>query len=457
MTGLYFLACAELVLCIYSLTEAKIDFINPSSFFVCVFSFSSIIAALYCHNWDQVNTYEWKATWIILLGNILVLILGILVKRCVPKRNRNNGNFGREILKISMAKLLFIIAIDIIIVFLVYRYVRGIAIKYGNVSGGVLSIISSTYRDVYGHSNVVATEDQMSSLLRYSIYFLQATAYVFLYPFVYNLLIKKGKNINNALCIVPTVLFLVYGIICGARADILKVFISSFVMYYVFYMKTGGWSKKNTKKLLKTGIKIAAVIFTIFFLTSVIVGRSAIGDSIIGSFALQIAGYAGAPIVHFSQYLQNPTLTVTPGEETLSTLYTFLQNHGFLSINSIKHLEYQRLRGGIYGNIYTFFRRPLHDFGVGGLFLFVIIFAVVMNYYYYRYIRYPSYRNKDKFGINLICYSILFQWVAYSSIEQIGGEFLSVSFIIRILFVCIVYEFTFRIRVKQNNYGIKKL
>ena len=133
MTGLYFLACAELVLCIYSLTEAKIDFINPSSFFVCVFSFSSIIAALYCHNWDQVKTYEWKATWIILLGNILVLILGILVKRCIPKRSRNNGNFGREILKISMAQLLFIIAIDIIIVFLVYRYVRGIAIKYGNV------------------------------------------------------------------------------------------------------------------------------------------------------------------------------------------------------------------------------------------------------------------------------------------------------------------------------------
>lgn len=439
MSSLYVMTVAEILLLIISLMKSRKDILKPSSTYVIVFTFSSVIASFYVHNWTQIKVYHWECAAIIISGTVIVLIVDLTVESYYKKHKYSYYDCGKDILYVPKWKMITVISIDVIILLFVYHYIKSIASVYGTGDGSIASI----YRDVYGHSNIVSAENQMSSILRYGIYFMQASAYVYLYPVVNNILIKKKKITQNIIYAIPALIFILYGIFCGSRADILKITISGFIMFYILFMKNNGWNCNNTKKIIKMGVKIIAIILPLFFFLSVIVGRSAYSDSLINSLILQIAGYAGAPIVHFSQYLDNPVATITPGEETFNGLFLFLKNHGFSKINSVKHLEYNRLRGGIYGNVYTSYRRPLHDFGIIGMFMFLISFAVLVSVIYYKKIKMPHYRKKDKFGIWIIVYSILFQWVAYASIDQIGGEFISISFLIRIIMIIAIYMFSF--------------
>lgn len=449
MTPLYLLLILEIVILNISLLLCGKDILNPANVFVFVFTFSIVIATMFVNNWKLVNTYHWEAMGIILSGSLLFVMVDFWVREGVKGKKFLYYNKGRDELYISNYKILLINALDLFILLLAYRYIKGIVGAYGSGASSFGSL-GSTFRSVYGHSNEVSASDQMSSFLRYAIYLLQSSAYVTLYPFVNNVFIKKDGFRRNILYLLPSIIFVVYGILCGSRGDMLKIVISGFAIFYILFLKNNGWKNKNIGGIIRRGIKTIVAALLAFFGMSILVGRSAVGNStVLNSLFMQIAGYAGAPIVHFSQYFDKPVSTITPGEECFTNLYEFLQSHGFSGINAVKHLEYNRLVGGIYGNVYTFFRRPLHDFGIVGMYVYLLLFAVFICAFYYRFIKYANYRSKDLFGILLIIYSNLFQWVAYASIDQISGEFISPSFLFRVFAIILIYLFLYNFDIKR--------
>ena len=451
MESLYLMCFIEIIILILVFFIKENDFLSPGVAFAFVFLFSTIIACMYCKHWTMVKHYNVIAATYIICGIFLFCFVDCLIYKYYRNKNTLYINYGRIDFDISNWKICIIIIIDLLILYMFYKYSRNLINSYGAMTSYKTDSVSAAYRSLYGHDNKVNDVDQMSSLLRYSLYFLQSSAYVCAYPFVYGVFVKKQNFIINLKFLFPTIIFIIYGFLCGSRGDIIKIVISMFCMSYILFLKTRGWSINNLKKLITVGLRILLIVLIVFFLSSFIIGRNAIGNSVIKSFALQIAGYAGAPIVHFSQYIDNPVNKVNFGEESFYSLYTFLQAHGMKELNAVKHLEYSRLVGGIEGNVYTFFRRPLHDFGVFGMFLFTLIVAWLMSILYYKYIKYAKYKSKDKFGIWLIIYSSLFQWIVYSSIDQISGEFISVSFIFRIIFIIIIYIFLFCLDLKKGK------
>ena len=455
MTALYFLCFFQVFLLFVVLNIGDKDILKPSSVIVVVFTISTTIALLYHKKWTAISNYSWFSAFLIASGNCTFIIVDALIYKCLNSKMKIYNNMGRINTQICFPKMLTIILLDLVILISFYRYMKNVVELYDATERfGTLSI-SSAYRELYGHNNIVSASDQMKALLRYGIYFLQACAYVCIYPFVSIFFIEKRGFLKALPYIVPISLFLIYGFLCGSRIDLIKVFISAFFIFCVLYMKKKGWKEKNVKNILKNGVRILLFTFVLFFVSSISVGRSAIGKSLTGSFFQHIAGYVGAGIVHFDQFVQEPVNVKVPGEESFTSLYIFLHRHGFINVNRTSHLEYRHLSGGIVGNIYTFFRKPLSDFGLIGMYVFTIIVSLFLGIFYYRYIKFAKYKSKDRFAVCLIIFSILFQWVALASINQLSSEIVCPAFLIKIILIIVVYIFAYNFEFKKMKLKIE--
>lgn len=453
MEALFVLLIFEIIFLFASYYITDRDFLSPSTILSLVMTFSTGLAVLYYKNWYAIKKFSWEATFIILSGIFIFIICDMFAKR-MARRSRKDAvyiNKGRNSIQIQEKKILVIIGMDLIILLFFYKYMTRLVEKYDAMNRYGVSSVTAAYRLLYGHDFVVSAGDRINAVLKYFLYFMQASAYVCLYPFIYKTFIENRKIKKTFIYIIPAACFVAYGLLCASRIDILKLFISGFFMFYVLYLKHRGWSRNNLQIIAKKGIKIVFYIFIAFFALSIVVGRSAIGDSIIGSFIMHLAGYAGASIMLFSDFMLNPLRTIIPGEECFTNLYLFLRKFGIANINHTAHLEYRHLTAGITGNVYTFFRSPIADFGVGGMLFFTATVAFFFSIYYYKYIKFARFKNKDRFSKHLIIYSMLFQWLVFASINQMSSEFVSVAFVIKIVMTVIIYEFLFHVKFVSGN------
>ena len=100
------------------------------------------------------------------------------------------------------------------------------------------------------------------------------------------------------------------------------------------------------------------------------------------------------------------------GEETFYNLISNLDSMGITNFNIrgrlTGHLEFRHENEVMIGNVYTAYRRWLHDFGIFGMFLLNAIVAIVVNTIYsmLRYHRFKSKKIKD-------ITAILFSYISY--------------------------------------------
>lgn len=451
MTALFVLFILEIFVFLLALFINKIDLLSPSVVVCMVFVFTIGLAVFYHENWYAVKSFSWIACLIIVSGSLIFVLVDYVVLHFIVKNKtqRLYLNKGRDLFDINNHKIIIICIIDSVILFMFYRFRLHIVSLYNAMSAYGTATDAAAYRALYGHDTVVADEDQMSFFLRYSLYFMQATAYVFILPFVYNVLIKKNKFINNMKYLVPPVLFCIYSFMCGSRIDLLKLVISGFFMFYVLFLKNVGWTRKNIRQLAVKGSKIATLILVLFFFLSSLIGRSALDGSVFDSFIAHLAGYAGAPVIFFSQFILDPITSNVVGEECFTNFFSFLHRWGLSDLVRTGHLEYRHLTGGIIGNVYTFFRSPIADYGIIGMYIFTTFVSIFFSVYYYRKIKYANYLKKDRFCKNLVIYSVFFQWISFASINQLSSTFVSISFLIIILFVLIIYDFCYCLDTKS--------
>ena len=450
MTALFVLFALEILVLILALFINKNDFLSPSVIVSMVLTFTIGLAVSYYQNWYTIKNFSWLACAIIVTGTLIFVLFDFIAIHTTTHKKRNiYFNKGRERLDINNKRIIIICLIDFLVLFLFYRYNASIVKQYNAMATYGASTASAAFRALYGHDTVVSAEDQMSSIMRYSLYFLQATAYVFILPFVYNVFIVKKGLVKNLKYLIPPCIYITYGFLCGSRIDVIKIAISGFFIFYILFLKNGGWSDRNVRKIAIKGFKIAGVLFVSFFFLSVLIGRSALDGSIVGSFFAHLAGYAGAPIVLFSQFVLDPISSSVAGEECFTNLFSFLNRFGLSDLVRTGHLEYRRLTAGITGNVYTFFRSPIADFGIVGMYIFTIAVALFFSTYYCKRVKYANYKNKDKFEKNLIIYSMLFQWIAFTSINQMSSEFVSIAYIIKFILVVIVYDFCYCLDIKR--------
>ena len=172
--------------------------------------------------------------------------------------------------------------------------------------------------------------------------------------------------------------------------------------------------KKTHRKI----IKYAAIFFIVMLLVFYIVSATGlIGRTTEKNFVDTIAIYLGAPILHFHQFMTDPPEPVQYfGQETLTKLLPIFKRMGFNVDRVSGQMEMRTLVDSYRGNVYTFFRRPYHDFGLIGMYIVVALTAILFSYIYYKriYGKYQSYKN-DRI---LILYSYFFYMIYIFSVDN---------------------------------------
>ena len=156
--------------------------------------------------------------------------------------------------------------------------------------------------------------------------------------------------------------------------------------------------------------------------------------------------YLGGGIQLFDIYVKNPSVPTAFGEESLIGIHQILSSLGFNANLRDTNLEYSSLGKGMFSNVYTFFRRPLHDFGFLGMIFFTILIALLFSWIYYSKIRGEKYSTKlDRW---ILIYGYMFFWIVVSSIDQICQTMLRIYTFTIILAIVMLYELLTKIKIK---------
>ena len=159
-----------------------------------------------------------------------------------------------------------------------------------------------------------------------------------------------------------------------------------------------------------------------------------------------VSAYLGSSIALFNLYVEEPIQRNLIGEESLYSVLKVLNFLGLSRASTSYNLEFRSLR--IYdSNVYTFFRRPLHDFGLIGMYIFTAAIAFLFAWIYYKKIKY---KNKRSCIYWVLLYGYLFYWIVCSSIIQYSVNYISAGTVITVAIMFILFKFMITNRHKRS-------
>ncbi|WP_447584578.1 O-antigen polymerase [Streptococcus pasteurianus] len=401
-----------LLLLVFNYLFSQRDILSPTVVMTVMFIISTVFALINARNWNI--DYDPLATFYILTG-IIVFSIPILISANKIKPTSEIVTYRK--LSISTWKVVFAILTDIIIIYLYKKEMYSIAAQAGYGGEHLQWFIRN--------STSYEGSMEFSATLRILVRFVDITAYIFLFTFINNSLYKV-VNKRELLLLVPIFLFIYKTSLTGGRLDIIKLVVAAVVQAYILQKAKFGWNRIISGRYMIIGIAGLLIGIPSFYYGLFLVGRTTTR-----TLMESISTYLGGPIQHFNQFIQNPPLpSKYIGSETLVPILNMLGNAGIIDYHSTVHLEFRQLSSTI-GNVYTFFRRPLYDFGPIGMYLFVFCIGALFSYFYFIIIR--SRRRSDFWDMNVMIYSYLFYWVFLSSIEQYSMVIISVFTLIAII------------------------
>lgn len=426
MEFLVILLIGLLFLLFFNYLFSQRDVMSPAVVMTAMFVISTTFALINARNWNI--DYSPLSVFYILSG---ILVFSIPVIIFSKKFEPVNEIVVRRTLSIATWKILFAITLDLFIIYLYRKEMIQLATQAGYTGESLQWFIRNM-------TNYEASAE-FSGRVRLLVRFVDITAYIFMFTFLNNFVYKKIK-IRDFLLLIPIFLFIYKTSLTGGRQDILRLLVAGVVQLYIIQKTSVGW-----KKVISTKYIFIGILGLILGIPSFYYGLFLVGRTTTRTLMESVSTYIGGAIQHFNQFVQEPLGSSRYfGEETLTPILNILGDVGIIDFRETVHLEFRQL-GVTIGNVYTFFRRPLHDFGPIGMYLFVFLIGVFFSYFYYIVIRRNS--RSFKWDINVIIYSYLFYWIFLSSIEQFSMTILSLFTLIAIVLFYLLsvfyWQFTF--------------
>ncbi|MGT2832831.1 O-antigen polymerase [Streptococcus halotolerans] len=425
-----FISLLILFFLVYILSQR--DILSPPVVMLGMFIISTIFALINAKNW-QID-YSFLATFYITSGIVVFSLPILFMANKIPSISEKITNSKVDI---ATWKVVFAIISDIVIVYLFRKEMLQLAAQAGYRGQSLQWFI----RNTTNYEGVL----EFSSSIRLLVRFVDITAYIFMFTlidkFIYNN--KKGKDL---LLIIPVLIFIYKTSLTGGRQDILKLVFAGIVQTYILQKTKTGWNKVISGKYIFVGLSGILVGIPSFYYGLFLVGRTTTR-----TMMESVSTYIGGPIQHFNQYIQHP---ISPsryfGSETFVPILNMLGDAGFIDYKATVHLEFRQL-GVTIGNVYTFFRRPLHDFGPIGMYLFVFSIGLFFGFLYYIVIRSKS--RSTLWDINVMVYSYLFYWIFLSSIEQYSMTIISVFTLIAIILFYLLSVFYWQFKFTPTGFA----
>ena len=384
MNELIVLSAGIFVLLIYSALMSQYDFFSPSLIVCILFFVSSLLAIRDVIAWDVSDDIFSSYGTIVLLSGIAVFVMTEQIVTLFLRRKGygKKSQAPEEItpLKVSKVKLLLLLIIVVISAFIYCFMTYRIAVRNGYKGNFSLSAVAAFRHDISFDSRRIYETPRWVRIIKNVI---DINIYIGLYLFIRNVVYAKDKIRHNIIYLALIAPSIPANMINSARGTFLQAAGSGVFFIYIMLRRREGWksSKKVFMKIAKKSCVILVVALILFYL---IQANGFFGRTTDRSFLDHVTMYVGAPIIHFYQFIQSPPADVLYfGQETFVSLNRLLLKLGLVPEAGSAQLE---LRGisGHYGNIYTFFRRPLHDFGLIGMYFITALTSFAFSYFYYK-------------------------------------------------------------------------
>lgn len=433
------------------------DFFSPSLIVCGIFFLSVILAIRDVVVWkvpDDIFTS--KATMILLSGVFVFIATEQFIKKIVCRKNifydkniiykKNTTTFHPT--KVKSAIMLIIVSLFT----LIYCY-KMYTLALANGYNGTFNLTAiATFR--HNITFDISKSYNIPRWIRMTKYVIDAHIYICIYLFIRNIIYAKDKLKNNIIYILVVLISLPTSIINSSRSSFLQIIGCALLIMYVMLRRKDNWknSQKTFLKILRWSIVLLILALFLFYF---IQANGLFGRSTNRTMLDHVTMYIGAPIIHFYQFIEEPPADVQYfAQETLAGLNNLLFKLHLRDVKYSAQLEMRTICGHT-GNIYTFFRRPYHDFGLIGMYFVTGFTSAVFSYFYYKKIyRRPVSVFTDK---TLIIYSYFFFIVYLIPIMCELCNFIYFGMLYYIAFIWLIYGFLLGgIRLKNNSIIIKK-
>ena len=439
------------VLLLLAFIFSEYDFFSPSFILCAVFTFGSLLALYATISWGiPDDVFSSSATWIMLSGTLVFIIFEQITRHIIlPKRKKRiivERIIESKPIHISHIKMVLLVAICIIGTGL---YVQGIyqKVRANGYSGGFdLGAIA-----VFNHR--LSFSDDVEGGISRIVSIVQSVAkiamYMSMYIFFNNVVCCHEKIKKNLKYFIPVITWVPNVLVTSSRGSYLQIAGAIVMFYYIAISRRNHWTqmRRNYRKLIRyASISFIAILAAFYGAAA----TGVIGRQTDKTFLDSITIYLGAPIIHFHQFMTSPPADVIYfGQETFNKMLPLLSRLGIVGGSVTGQLEMRSITALYRGNVYTFFRRPYHDFGLMGMYIVVAMTAIVFSYVYYGriYGRYQSYKN-DRI---LILYSYFFYVIYIFSVDNALYLYIYPSIILFFISTYLLYAFLFgkiKLRIK---------
>lgn len=445
MNLIYALLLFEIFLFLIAYCLSERDIMSPSVVMCAMFIISTIFAIMNIENW-KIN-YSPDAVLILVSGMVAFIAAEAFLHALIKRRTAYTTKINRvEPTSIIISKeiLLFAVILDVIVLSWFFIEICRIVAAYGYVVSGAdifgkyRTIITSLTRR--SDSKVALTGTILNQLIK----LVHAMGYASLYVVLNNWFAgrkKKKEYVLHGVIIAASVLSYVME---GSRGNILQILSAALIEWYIIWHRKVGWNKVLTGKVVLVGLLCILIGMPVFYGSLSWMGRST------NKTMLRYIGfYVGGSIQLFDLYLKsNITKPKVFGEESLVGVLRLLNDLGLeLDIRN-SNLDMIRLDEFSRGNVYTFFRRPLHDFGFVGMLIFTVFVSWLFAWIYYGKIKWKHTRHTPYW---IMLYGYLFYWIVMMSIDQYSQTMLSLTTALQVILMFLWYDFTTRYKWKKNG------
>lgn len=434
MQNLWILLLIELLFFFCFFILNKQDIMAPSVIMSVVFIFSTSVALINGEKWNI--QYSFWATMLISLGLFCFGVTDVIIANICSKRKGRSIQISLQPIYFVTWKIILIIIVDILIVILAYGEVKRIA-----ATNTWFSNIFYAYRIITSHSDNLSSDQYMNGMISQASKIVIVSGFLFAYVFIYNVMICKEKLKDNILLMVSPILLCLMTLISGVRTNILRLVVFCLICGYIMLQYKKNWKIKTSWRFIKVLAFSAIVALVLFGILQSVLGRT---DKI--DIFNVISNYAGAPIQHFNQFIQEPPPPNSVfGQETLVGIRNFLYKLGLNDKSYSAFEEYRHLDANNYGNVYTIFRKFIQDYNVLGMCFATMVTAAIFSYMYNGKIKNRDFTYKRM--IEIVVYGYMFYIIAMASIDNFVHDYLSFGSLVLYIWFRLLCWCCFRLKI----------
>ena len=423
------------VLLIFLLIEYRLFFhyvLHPAIIVTGVFFLSTFFSAANYSSWGDIS----GTTFGVILVAILLFCIGCICgDTIVVKKNKKSCNYAKlSNFFIPKGITVMIIIFMAIITALDFNDVR--SVSQVNSMGIVDAVMNARNLLYTGETSISHT-----FLIQQGLYISRMVAYVYIFIIYYQRIIMsiRPRIINY----IPIVLYFIQAFLSTGRTEFMYIIYAWLLIGYLIKLRKNS-GRRNVDIKYSGKILLALGIFLIIFLLIANMRKS---DSVDMFSTLSI--YIGSPINALDYYItENGLWSVSNfwGEETQSLCYSILKALGLSDKTSVYVLP-PVLFGpnSTMTNIYTSVRRYLHDFGIIGMGIIMLVLGCIYSKIF-RIIKSSNFKIYGILAYTFISYPL----IEFSIEERFFSTLVTARTVYCLFYLAIICKFLIK-RTKYNN------